>query len=101
MGSDKILAELILLDNSVKTRHLSSIREDDSCWLLEIFRNLGQMKLNKSGPSVVALSKVLHFWNPRLFVIVDDLIMWKWVFAHSWLKDDIDKISAKLRQPSG
>jgi hypothetical protein len=26
--------------------------------------------------------------------------MWKWVFAHSWLKGPIDKIGAKFREPS-
>lgn len=57
-----------------------NIRE---CW--GILESLSEIKPLKYGPSVVAISKVLHFWNPRLFVIVDDAVVWRWVFAHKWL----------------
>ena len=55
------------------------------CW--QVLQSLADIKPLKYGPSVVAISKFLHFWNPRLFVIVDDAVVWKWVFAHSWLRE--------------
>ncbi|HEV8605538.1 MAG TPA: hypothetical protein VGQ99_09245 [Tepidisphaeraceae bacterium] len=95
-GPERILAELNVCDGDFKSRNLSSIREHDVPALSEMLTRLGQMKKNKRGPSVVALSKVLHFWNPRLFVIVDDLIMWKWVFGHWWLREPVDEIRKRL-----
>jgi hypothetical protein len=54
------------------------------CW--RILQSMTRLKPLKYGPSVVAISKFLHFWNPRLFVIVDDAVVWRWVFGHRWLR---------------
>jgi hypothetical protein len=39
----------------------------------------------------MAISKFLHFWNPRLFIIVDGAEMEQFVFGHRWLRDELDK----------
>jgi hypothetical protein len=54
------------------------------CW--RILKSMTGLKPLTYGPSVVAISKFLHFWNPRLFVIVDDAVVWRWVFGHRWLR---------------
>jgi hypothetical protein len=46
----------------------------------------GAIKRNKSGPSLVAVSKFLHFWNPRLFMIVDDQEIGARVLGRRWLR---------------
>ena len=54
--------------------------------LLDTFSGIKPLK---HGKSVVAISKFLHFWNPKLFVIVDRAAMWQWVFGHKWLGDSV------------
>ena len=72
------------------------------CW--RILQSLSGLKPLKYGPSVVAISKFLHFWNPHLFVIVDDAVMWKWVFAHRWVRQPMlevrDHIATLIDCPS-
>jgi len=72
-----------------KWRHvtLRSVTDDDvpECW--GILRSMVGLKPLKYGPSVVAISKVLHLWNPRLFVIVDNAAMWKRVFSQRRFKE--------------
>lgn len=54
------------------------------------------LKTNQDGPSLVALSKFLHFWNPRLFVIADREVIWNWVFGHNWLWAQVESVKAEL-----
>jgi len=42
--------------------------------LRPVVNGLAGLKRTGSGPSLVAMSKFLHFWNPSLFVIVDSII---------------------------
>lgn len=44
-----------------------------------------KLNSNKAG-SLVAMSKALHFINPRLFVILDRGVMVDYVLAHGWLR---------------
>jgi hypothetical protein len=74
------------LDGDWRYKLLSSLEDHDvaPCWrILESMRGIKQTQ----GGSIVAISKFLHFWNPRLFVIVDDAVMWKWVLRHHWVRE--------------
>ncbi len=66
-------------------QRLSDIRQSELRGLRGVLEGLSGMKPVKHGISIVAMSKFLHFLNPRLFLIVDWGVMWRWVFAHSWL----------------
>jgi hypothetical protein len=52
-------------------------------------REASRVKANKGGPSLVATTKFLHFWNPRLFVIVDAELIDGYALRHRWLRDDV------------
>ncbi len=54
------------------------------------------IKKNSNGPSLVATTKFLHFWNPRLFVIADRAIIWNWAFAHGWLWGQVQRVRDSL-----
>src|SRR3990170_732180 len=56
----------------------------------------GDIKQNKDGPSLVALTKFLHFWNPRLFVIADREVVWNWVLRHRWLWAQIEHVRGEI-----
>ncbi len=57
--------------------------------------NLKDIKQLKEGPSLVAISKFLHFWNPRLFVIFDSEVVENWVFRHKYLADQLNSEPVK------
>lgn len=44
----------------------------------------------------MAATKLLHAWNPRLFVIVDDRVMENFVLRHSWIREEIEHFEAKV-----
>lgn len=78
------------LDPAWRSRSLASLTDDDAQPCFELLQTMKEIKpLKSGGASVVAISKVLHFWNPRLFIIVDDGVMWRWVFSHGWLKRQV------------
>ena len=56
---------------------------------------LKDIKQLKEGPSLVAISKFLHFWNPRLFVIFDSEVVENWVFRHKYLADQLNSEPVK------
>lgn len=74
------------LDQRFRVVRLTDFQAADlrGCWT--ILKAMEVIKTNTSSPSVVAISKFLHFWNPRLFVIVDRAVMWEKVLSRSWLK---------------
>ena len=82
---------LAAFDSRLARSRLSCIDKHDLPAIWGIINSVQDIKVNKTGPSVVAASKFLHFWNPRLFVIVDDGIVWKWVFAHKWLREQVER----------
>ena len=72
---DQTFNHLAGLDQRYHTLRLSQLASGgdlEGCWT--VIRSMSGIKPTKS-PSVVAISKFLHFWNPRLFVIVDDAVM--------------------------
>jgi len=77
-------------DQDWQSRSLSNLCDDNLADLWSIIKSMVDIKPLKHGPSVVAISKFLHFWNPRLFIIVDDAVMWRWVLAHHWLKKTLE-----------
>lgn len=89
---------LLGLDPEVGNRQLSTLFADDAGALWDFLCNVKDIKTTKTGPSVMAMSKFLHFWNPRLFVIVDDTVMWRYVFAHRWLRQPVEGYRAALAQ---
>jgi hypothetical protein len=83
---------LVKCDTQLAKYRLSCICKDDLPAIWKLIESVQRIKENKSGrPSVVAVSKFLHFWNPRLFVIVDDGVVWKWVFGHQWLRKQVEQ----------
>jgi len=40
----------------------------------------------------MAISKILHFYNPRLFIIVDGGMMWNWALSHPWIWKQIEPL---------
>jgi hypothetical protein len=101
--AEKLRRLLNSLDNDLKAmrlRHLSEPEDNDFAALWRTLCACAEIKLNKDGPSVMAVSKFLHFWNPRLFVIVDDAVVWNYVFNHQWLWSEIERTKTELAVPA-
>jgi hypothetical protein len=95
--------QLAGLDQRYSMLSLSTLVDEDlsGCW--QIIRAMSSIKPTKT-PSIVAISKFLHFWNPALFVIVDDAIMWRRVLSRSWIRpsweQEMRRVSKLLPDPS-
>jgi hypothetical protein len=76
--------------SQVSTRHTPRV--------IQVLTDASAIKQNKYGPSLVAATKFLHFWNPRLFVIVDDAVMAGYVLKHQWIQKEIRTVQAGLGQ---
>jgi len=100
-SASRTWAELRDLPQRLNDMLLSQLRLADGaeCW--EVLQRISEIKRNRDGPSVVAMSKFLHFWNPRLFVIVDRGVMWKYVLAHRWVWRPIDEVRIDLAERLG
>jgi hypothetical protein len=72
------------LDQVYRGKRLSQCGPGDIPALWQVVLAMSPIKPMKSGPSVVAISKFLHFWNPRLFVIVDYEMVWRRVISSHW-----------------
>jgi len=81
--------ELRKLDEQSRRQSLRALTIDDLSTCRSVIDWMSGIKPLKAGPSIVAISKFLHFWNPRLFIIVDDAVMWRWVFAHRWISREM------------
>lgn len=100
--TEKIRDILKTLPIELRHRRLGEFAEPTTAMLDHLWYAItvaAEIKKNKNGPSLVALTKFLHFWNPRLFVIADREVVWNWVFPHHWIwaqvesvRDDIDKV---------
>ena len=84
------------LDALYGRKRLSECNLDDSEGIWRLLEATADIKHNKRGPSIVALSKFLHFWNPRLFVIVDSGVIWGSVLRHWWLWDEVRQFRSKV-----
>lgn len=89
-GSRKVFNLLDKLNARFLTMKLSGLKESDMESLWEVLAKACEIKRNTYCPSMMAVSKFLHFWNPRLFVIVDRARMWEYAFKHQWIWEDIE-----------
>lgn len=89
-------SKLCDLDSNYSKKKLSDLTSRDATPLWVLIKSVEALKVNKYGSSVVAISKFLHFWNPRLFVIVDDAVMWNHVFDRWWLWDSFKQTRAAV-----
>jgi hypothetical protein len=88
----RTFAALTACEPRLKSIRLSDLGEDDWPAVWALVQSVSSVKTNMSGASVVAVSKFLHFLNPRLFVIVDHAMMWDWVLARPWLRHQIEAV---------
>lgn len=84
-SAEQVFDSLNTRDSSLRNLRLTDLNDDSTKDLWSLLQDVRELKLNKNGPSVVAISKVLHFWNPKLFMIVDYGMIWNWVFRRWWL----------------
>jgi hypothetical protein len=87
------------LPPSLRRLRLSDLADASPRRLTAVWRAMGAVGVIKrtgDGPSLVALTKFLHFWNPRLFVIADRELVWGWVFGHAWLAEQVDRAQEAL-----
>ena len=78
--------------SELRNRRLAELTPSDTERLWELLQSVRDVKHTRNGPSTVAVSKFLHFWNPRLFVIVDDGVIWNRVLAHHWIWEPIRRM---------
>lgn len=76
---------------------LRELKDKDIPALWSVLEKFRGIKTLKKDDSVVAVSKFLHFFNPRLFVIVDHGIMWKYVLDHWWLWETCEPFVEKAQ----
>ena len=97
--AESVYGLLSQIDNGLRSLRIRDLADLDSSRLQQVWEAMamiGSIKENKDGPSVMATSKFLHFFNPRLFVIVDREAMWNWVFRHGWLRNEVERVNEVL-----
>lgn len=101
LGLGRLERHLTTFDERWRRLGLRELIDEDisGCW--RILQSMTGLKPLTYGPSAVAISKFLHFWNPRLFVIVDDAVVWKWVFGHRWLRRLMSETRGRIRPLMG
>jgi len=93
LSPDTVLGMLQGLDPSLRKKRLSLLAPTDWPMVWDALCRLKDVKQTKTGePRVMAVSKFLHFWNPRLFVICDQEEVEGFVFGHRWLKAQRDGV---------
>jgi len=90
--SEQTFTSLMACCPELRNRRLAALTSSDIQRLWEVLQSVRDVKRTSNGSSTVAVSKFLHFWNPRLFVIVDDGVIWKWVLAHHWVWEPIRRM---------
>lgn len=95
-SAEETFDHLKALDALYGRKRLSECLLDDSGGIWRLLEATANIKPNKHGPSIVAMSKFLHFWNPRLFVIVDSGVIWGSVLEHWWLWDEVEKVRSEV-----
>ena len=94
--ADAVCSALAKVPNQFRHMRLSSVSEEDTPSLLTVVTAVGALKKLKSGPSIMVASKLLHFLNPRLFVIVDRGMMWDGAFSRWWIWEPIVEVRDRL-----
>ena len=95
---EEVYEHLKACDAKYKTARLSELTFADASGLWGVLQEMRGIKVNRDGPAVVAISKFLHFLNPKLFVIVDFAMIWDWVFRHEWLWRPVEKVRKQLQE---
>lgn len=89
--------QLLGVDVHYASKRLSECQLSDANGLWCVLEAAGRIKREtRFGPSVVAISKFLHFRNARLFIIVDSAMIWMKVLAHWWLWDEFTAVRKKV-----
>lgn len=97
--AEKIQQIMAAIPVELRHRRLSEFAEPTPDMLDQLWcaiTTAGEIKQNKDGPSLVALTKFLHFWNPRLFVIADREVVWNWVLCHRWLWVQVEHVRSEI-----
>lgn len=97
LSAEEVHRCLARLDRSFQDKRLRELAIGDMVIIWQIMSVMANVKRNKDGPSLVAVSKVLHFWNPRLFVIVDRQVMRHWVLKRRWIWDEVQALDSSIR----
>lgn len=82
----------------LRSLRLSKLEDAQVPALFDALGSASAIKRNSEGPSIMAMSKYLHFMNPRLFVIVDRQVMWSYVLNHDYLWKPIEATRDRLRE---
>ena len=94
LSPETILDRYRNLSLELRTKRLSSLTPADWPLVWDALRQLKDIKQTKKGePRVMAVSKFLHFWNPRLFVICDQQEVEGFVFGHHWLRAQLESMA--------
>lgn len=96
LSNSEIVRLLAAQDQRLRAASLMSAFPAHTKDLLQLVQACARIKSNKYGPSVVAMSKVLHAWNPKLFVVVDQEVMWGRVLGRVWLWRDFERHRREL-----
>lgn len=91
-SAEKTFDVLRSLGQECRSKALSTLTAEDWPAVWRCIHEMRDLKPCKSGPSVVAISKFLHFWNPRLFMIVDVAMVEDRVLGHRWLRDQLPEM---------
>ncbi len=92
-SAEESFRRLMSLDPGVKRLALSSLAEAHWPGIYRAVHQMQGIKRNSTGePSLVAISKFLHFWNPALFVILDMEVMENNVLRRTWLARELPSI---------
>ena len=87
---ERTFSELRQLPGDVRGHRLSDLGEAHWRGVWNCIQRVRDVKTVTSGvTSLVAISKVLHFWNPRIFVICDRQVVEEWALGHKWLSDQL------------
>jgi hypothetical protein len=101
LESEKVLPLLRQKAAKAMTGRLSQIKEKDARWLYQLVGDVAAIKQVNGEVSLMAVSKVLHFFNPRLFVIVDRAMVWDWTLAHNWIWEPMRQVRERVDRATG
>ncbi|MGB2753533.1 MAG: hypothetical protein WBD75_00830 [Phycisphaerae bacterium] len=86
-----IHANLMASDQDMRGKRLSELGPEEWPSVWKVMLRLKDVKQIKRGPSLMAISKFLHFWNPRLFIIFDREAVEQGVFGRKLFLNHLPK----------
>jgi hypothetical protein len=98
-SAERVWELLSRINSKCQTLKLSELTHVHSRKVKSALAVGGKLKATAEGPSLMAASKFLHFWNPHLFVIVDREVMSDYVLQHSWIKNSIATLCGRSFEP--